>query len=511
MKKSKSGWRIAGTVCLLLAAAAALGIEFVYHRLVLPRGYRWLFDWMGPAILAAGAVSAAGAVILNLKKKRRTKAVCLALFVTAGAAWTLASALLSPVKISISLSPEKNIAAVVETDRQSGQRKLCRVSCLVFRYPKDILPFASDCDIKYDWLEEDVCALTGRDTAGNVQQYLATYGARGSLTSYMDPYVPMLGNWQGYDAAENEWRVTVSSGVGVVKGGEQWLFGESECERYGTIGMTLGKGSDARFSLIMNKDCREEDGMLMDGGTLTLCRISMDEEEKIILKKADEAASADWSDYGAAAAALEEQREMEALMQEIAREEAEKAEEGKQSVILQSGGTYTEYDDRDYEKEVVLEGEIRYRMIVLDAALGSRWYGLIKSRDGGKNWEVVSDDPFGQELGQGVDFTFLDENFGFATLMHNGGDTARLYVTEDGGRHYEPVEIEHKTETDSSGAIWAPYDYPRMPYEKDGKIYVLCGQGADGDYNGGDAKETARYRSEDHGHTFVFDGMEPTR
>ena len=125
-------------------------------------------------------------------------------------------------------------------------------------------------------------------------------------------------------------------------------------------------------------------------------------KKKIILKKADEAASADWPDYGAAAAALEEQREMEALMQEITQEEA--GEEGKQSVILQSDGTYTEYDDRDYEKEVVLEGEIRYRMIVLDAALGSRWYGLIKSRDGGKNWEVVSDDPFGQELGQGVDF-----------------------------------------------------------------------------------------------------------
>ena len=26
-----------------------------------------------------------------------------------------------------------------------------------------------------------------------------------------------------------------------------------------------------------------------------------------------------------------------------------------------------------------------------------------------------------------------------------------------------------------------------MPYEKDGVIYVLCGQGADGDYDGGDS------------------------
>ena len=84
-------------------------------------------------------------------------------------------------------------------------------------------------------------------------------------------------------------------------------------------------------------------------------------------------------------------------------------------------------------------------------------------------------------------------------------------MTEDGGKQYEPVEIGHKTETDSTGAIWAPYDYPRMPYEKGGILYVLCGQGADGDYNGGDQNETARYRSEDNGHTFVFDGMEPTQ
>ena len=46
-----------------------------------------------------------------------------------------------------------------------------------------------------------------------------------------------------------------------------------------------------------------------------------------------------------------------------------------------------------------------------------------------------------------------------------------------------------------------------MPYEKDGVIYVLCGQGADGDYDGGDSLHLARYRSEDHGHSVVFDTL----
>jgi len=110
-------------------------------------------------------------------------------------------------------------------------------------------------------------------------------------------------------------------------------------------------------------------------------------------------------------------------------------------------------------------------------------------------------------MGGSVEFTFLDEMFGFATLSHNGGDAAVLYVTEDGGKHYEQVEFAHKTYTDSIGNIVAPYDYPKMPYEKDGVIYVLCGQGADGDYDGGDSLHLARYRSEDYGHSFVFDTL----
>lgn len=159
----------------------------------------------------------------------------------------------------------------------------------------------------------------------------------------------------------------------------------------------------------------------------------------------------------------------------------------------------------DYEKECELfDGGVRYRMVVLDAAAGSRWYGLLKSEDRGLSWDMVSDSPFGGDMGMGIDFTFLDEELGFATLSHNGGDEADLYVTENGGESYQRAVIQGLEVTLEDGYLYNPYDFPQMPYEEDGKLYVLCGQGNDGDYDGGDAAGMALYESTDGGHTFSY-------
>lgn len=165
---------------------------------------------------------------------------------------------------------------------------------------------------------------------------------------------------------------------------------------------------------------------------------------------------------------------------------------------------YMENYDGSYEQECLVgDGTVRYRAVVLDAALGSRWYGILKSSDGGESWEVWSRDPF-DSTGMGIELTFLSEDYGFAALMHNGGDSADLYVTEDGGKSYQAVAMQQYTVALDDGYTYAPYDYPQMPYEENGIIYVLCGQGADGDYDGGDAAGLALYQSTDGGHTFTF-------
>lgn len=162
-----------------------------------------------------------------------------------------------------------------------------------------------------------------------------------------------------------------------------------------------------------------------------------------------------------------------------------------------------------YEQEWEIEdGSIRYRMVVTDAAAGSRLYGLLKSVDAGATWSVVSLDPFAGQTGMGIAFTFLDEDFGFASLVHNGGTEAELYITEDGGYSYTPVTIQEITVSLDNGYRYVPYDYPQMPYQKDGSLFLMCGQGTDGDYEGGDAAGMALYESADGGHTFTYIGIE---
>lgn len=212
-------------------------------------------------------------------------------------------------------------------------------------------------------------------------------------------------------------------------------------------------------------------------------------------------------------AAFGEHRENQEAYAELLRERekahAEEAETGNLQETAEQN--FMDTYDGSFEKECqVGDGRIRYRMVVEDAALGSRFYGLLKSLDGGESWQMSNPDPFDQQLGQGIDFTFLNEQVGFATLMHNGGDEADLYVTKDGGESYQRVVMEGYTVSLEDGFTYNPYDYPQMPYVEDmpykegSVIYVFCGQGADGDYNGGDRAGLALYQSTDEGYTFSF-------
>lgn len=168
-----------------------------------------------------------------------------------------------------------------------------------------------------------------------------------------------------------------------------------------------------------------------------------------------------------------------------------------------------QYDGKSCEKECAVgDGTVRYRMVCVDAALGSRAYALLKSTDSGASWKVQEMNPFDGQLGMGVDFTFLTEDYGFASLMHNGGDEAELYVTEDGGQSYHLSVFQGVGATLENGYYYQPYDYPQMPYEEDGRLYVLCGQGADGDYAGGDAAGMALFESTDQGYTFLYQGIQ---
>ena len=139
-------------------------------------------------------------------------------------------------------------------------------------------------------------------------------------------------------------------------------------------------------------------------------------------------------------------------------------------------------------------------MVILDEALGSRFYGLREKNDGGENWLLTSEDPFQGQTGSSAGLSFITEQLGFAVLAKSGGSYATLFRTIDGGQNFDPIELTSPTVTQNDFS-YEPFDFPSVPYEKDGRLYLEVGQGADGDYNRG---IQALYESTDNGETFEF-------
>ncbi|MGL5381271.1 WD40/YVTN/BNR-like repeat-containing protein [Clostridium sp.] len=157
--------------------------------------------------------------------------------------------------------------------------------------------------------------------------------------------------------------------------------------------------------------------------------------------------------------------------------------------------------DSGVKDEFYLYDGVRYKLNIDDKASGSFFYSLHKTNDGGNNWFVINENPFNGLSGEAYGIYFIDENIGFIGISRNGGCEGDLYRTEDGGKSFSKVEFEEKMVTGDNGVSIMPFDYPSIPYEKDGKHYVNIGQGADGDYDG---NSSLIYSSNDNGRTWEY-------
>jgi len=152
-------------------------------------------------------------------------------------------------------------------------------------------------------------------------------------------------------------------------------------------------------------------------------------------------------------------------------------------------------------EQFFLSKEVGYRLNFVDKALGSSFYSLSMTVDGGETWEVINEDPFNGTIGGPSGITFINNQLGFLGATRPSGTEGELYRTDDGGISFKKVNYTpHEVKLDSGQTI-SPFDSPGMPYEKDGVFNLLVGQGADGDYNG---NSSVLYQSKDNGETWEY-------
>ena len=87
-------------------------------------------------------------------------------------------------------------------------------------------------------------------------------------------------------------------------------------------------------------------------------------------------------------------------------DEAETETETKTSENIRNSDTW-EFNAEDGDMYYFINDITGYRLNVVDAACGSRFYNFEKTKDGGTTWTEVNGDPFDQNMGVAEGLLFL--------------------------------------------------------------------------------------------------------
>lgn len=153
-----------------------------------------------------------------------------------------------------------------------------------------------------------------------------------------------------------------------------------------------------------------------------------------------------------------------------------------------------------------LDSNTGYRLLVADAAAGSRFYELECTKDGGQSWNQLNADPFCGNMGVAEGIEFYNENLGVIGLRGASGAYSTLYLTQDGGKTFSMIELpmDEVTELPDTAAQYGlekpDYDYCEMPQQEDGKftIKVISEQGE---------TDGILFESTDNGNTWNYSGI----
>lgn len=129
---------------------------------------------------------------------------------------------------------------------------------------------------------------------------------------------------------------------------------------------------------------------------------------------------------------------------------------------------------------------------------------ILKTEDGGKNFITIPNNL--GAIHNSSSFVIMKENIIFITDIKEGGNRGVLYRSEDGGKNFEIVKLpvgtfdSNLSGTTSSQSFQKVYDTPMLPVLNEDIVYLIVGQGSDGDYG----NLRALYTSDDFGKNFTF-------
>ena len=516
--KIKKIKKIIGIISIIILILSLL-IQGAYLYVLRKHNFEYVIDILEYIVNEIIIVSATISMILLTKNKRIkniiTYILC-ALFSIINIAFMFNNGFKN--RCIISFSSDFSNELVLKANKDTGAIKLYRNQKLfLFAKENEQFEYELDGEIKKQWLEDDICAITYKDKDGNLREFVVTYGDRGNGISYYYVTTALIGNWQVSTQYGNATQMLVDSkGITIKKNGKSELFKYEECKQYGTIALVLYKNNVPKYVIGLDKNCEidEKTDIIKKGGTITLSEISMEKNISESLYCMTYKNEKDLSNYNVVSV-------------------------GKNDYKIQNGILYISYDGKntievpgDFSNMINNYNEFNYqiseektifyytkdskRYLVYSNDMGNNWntveienessiqnihfvnsnvgfmlkfedvamgiaFGKIsKTTDGGNKWNDIF---FGvgnenKIFKRSSQIKFINENIGFLTMPSVGGESSDLYITKDGENSFNKLEIMENN----------IYDFYNLPIIEDGVLSIKITQGSDGDYNGGDYK-----------------------
>lgn len=183
-----------------------------------------------------------------------------------------------------SISPDKKHILSIKENMETNEAVYYRSYYGILARPKNVIPQETNGEFKVEWLAKDIAAVTYKTKDHSIQQYIGTYGDRGSGGSYYYVGAEMHGSWQG-DSAEV---ISNEEGITVTVNGIEELFEWENIQQFGTLAIVLEKGSEAAWTIALNENFKVRSGDFEpDRGNISLYKATMEENQPVILHLTD--------------------------------------------------------------------------------------------------------------------------------------------------------------------------------------------------------------------------------
>lgn len=278
MKKRKS---LLGSFYALLAIALFIGqMGFILLRVTLYIEY--IDDRLFYIINIACSIFIWAALVLLFtftKQQKQLLTSLLVVFILIHGVLTIQS----PSKVTNirSASPDGEHVLVLKHHIDTNEVIYYRPLYHVFARPMVRLTNVANEELSITWLATDVAVLTYEEPSGRLQQFVATYGYRGT-TSYYYVGPEIQGAWEGDSAFVR----SDTEGITVDHEGTSTLFTWEQIEQFGTLAIVLKEDNEAKWTISLNENFeRLASASELNPGDITLYQARKGESDPIVLQR----------------------------------------------------------------------------------------------------------------------------------------------------------------------------------------------------------------------------------